>query len=104
VSKKSGLRWSTRAIEDLVEISLFIAKDKPSVARAWCDKLRKRARDAAAMPRAGRRVLEDEPGELREVIHRGYRIVYRIEEKAIVVLRVLEGHRQFPGNLDIDEE
>lgn len=104
MSKKIALRWSTFAIEDLVEISSFIAKDKPSVARTWCDKLRSRARDAAAMPRAGRRVLEDEPGELREVIYRGYRIVYRVEATAILVLRILEGHRQFPGDLDVDEE
>lgn len=100
--KKAVLNWTRRAIEDLVEIASFIARDKPRVAKAWTGRLRKRARDAASMPLAGRRVCYEERDDIREVIYHGYRIVYRVDAKAILVLRVLESHRQFPPDLDVD--
>lgn len=101
--KKVGLRWTERAIDDLVDIGAFIARDNPAAARAWVANLRQRARDAASMPLAGRRVLEVEQGNVREVLFRGYRIIYRVDAKAILVLRVLEGHRQVPHILDEEE-
>lgn len=98
------LRWTHRARRDLVVIGRYIARDKPGAARRWVERLRQRARDAAAMPRSGRRVPELDRDDLREVLLRSYRIVYRIHSSEIRVLTVFEGHRLFPPEVlqDVD--
>lgn len=99
MSRKARIRWSLRAKDDLVEIARFIAEDDPSAARAWIAKLRERAQRAASTPLAGRRVPEVGREDIREVLLRHYRTVYRVEPYGIVVLTVFEGHRLFPQEL-----
>ncbi len=90
------LRWSRQAQRDLLEIGRYIAKDGRAAARRWVERLRQRARQAAAYPHAGRIVPEHSRPELREVLLRSYRIVYFVGDDAIEVLTVFEGHRLFP--------
>ena len=87
------LRWTDRARRDLFAIGQYIAQDNPSHARQWVERLRERARQAAATPRAGRVVPELQKDEVREVFLRSYRLVYRVRKGAIDVLTVFEGHR-----------
>ena len=94
------LRWTLRAKEDLLRIARFIAADNPAAAVRWIATLRKRARIAAELPRAGRRVPEPRRDDIREVIVRNYRIVYRAAATGILVLVVFEGHRQLPGDFE----
>ncbi|HWU89722.1 MAG TPA: type II toxin-antitoxin system RelE/ParE family toxin [Kofleriaceae bacterium] len=89
-----ALRWSDGAELDLYEIGDYIALDDPIAAERWIDQLRDRARRAALMPNAGRRVPELDEDNVREVFLGNYRIVYRIEPVGILVLAVLEGHRR----------
>jgi toxin ParE1/3/4 len=56
-------------------------------------RLRERARLAASMPFAGRVVPEHGREDIREVLVRSYRIIYRVQPDQMVVLTVLEGHR-----------
>jgi plasmid stabilization system protein ParE len=93
------LRWSTRAERDLYAIADFIALDDPGAAIDWIDRLRERARKAAAMPQAGRSGPELGRQDIREVFVGNYRIVYRIEPRGVLVLTVHEGHRQLPADL-----
>ena len=79
-----------------MEIGQYIAQDDPRAARAWVEQLQKRARKAAEAPFAGRMVPERSAQDIREVIIRNYRIVYRVCEDAIYVLTVFEGHRLLP--------
>lgn len=88
------LLWTDRAERDLNEIFDHIAEDSPDRAYRWVSRLRQRARSAAGMPFAGRKVPERE--SLREVIEGNYRIVYQTLQDGIVVLTVFEGHRLFP--------
>lgn len=90
------LRWTRRARRDLVEIGRYIARDKTMSARRWVDRLRQRARDAAALPRSGREVPEIGREDVREVFVRSYRIVYRICDDEIHVVTIFEGHRLLP--------
>jgi plasmid stabilization system protein ParE len=92
----SRLNWTYRSRRDLVNIHRYIASEHPDAARKWIDRLRKRARSAAAAPLAGRHVPEVERDDVREVILGAYRIVYRVLARSIHVLTVFEGHRQFP--------
>lgn len=40
--------------------------------------------------------------ELREVLLRSYRIVYWVDDEAIEILTVFEGHRLFPKDVASD--
>ena len=92
----TALRWSRRAVRDLVAIGDFIAADKPDAARGWLERLRARAVLAAATPLAGRGVPELDRDDVREVFVKRYRIVYQVLPKSIVVLTIFEGHRRLP--------
>lgn len=87
------LRWTLRARKDLEEIGIYIARDSPTAARRWIERLRIRARKAAQAPRAGRVVPEVQREDVREVFLGSYRIVYRLGRDVIEVITVFEGHR-----------
>ena len=87
-------RWTARARRALEEIERVIAADDALAARAWIERLRARARTAAAFPGSGRVVPELGRDDLREALMGAYRIVYRVRPEAIYVLTVFEGHRQ----------
>jgi plasmid stabilization system protein ParE len=95
------VRWTARAVTDLVAIGDYIARDKPAAARSWVERLRQRALRAVEMPHAGRVVPEIGRQDVREVFVRSYRVVYRLVADGIVVLTVFEGHRLLE-NLDPD--
>jgi len=99
--------WSDRARDDLGAIGEYIAADNPRAARRWVDRLIADVERAAAMPFAGRVVPEyADRQDIREVVRRTYRIVYRVREDAIEVLTIFEGHRLFPEDVapDTNEE
>jgi toxin ParE1/3/4 len=98
------LRWSARAVTDLIEIADYIALDDNVAARRWVSRLRERARKATAMPGAGRTVPELERDDIREVFAGTYRIIYRIEPRELVVMTVVEGHRLLADRIDPDED
>jgi len=87
------LRWTARARSDLFAIGRYIARDNPEVARRWVARLRERARAAARRPVAGRIVPELNRPDIREVLLRSYRLVYRLKDDSVHVLTVFEGHR-----------
>ena len=87
------LRWTERARQDLIEIGRYIAQDQPGAARRWVETLRNQARRAVEFPNSGRKVPEFDREDLREIIVRGYRIVYLLRGETVEVLTVFEGHR-----------
>lgn len=93
--------WSLKARRDLADIHRFIARDHESAAVRWVRRLQKRARDAADMPYSGRMVPEYGREDLREVLLKGYRIVYRVRVEQIEILVVYQGHRLLPDLDDI---
>ena len=93
------LVWSPDAITDLQEIADFIALDKPDAARRWAQTLAVAAQRAAALPLAGRRVPEFDRDDMREMIKRGYRILYRVSDDLVEIVAVIEGHRQLPDGI-----
>jgi toxin ParE1/3/4 len=89
--------WSQRAQKDLLSILHFIAEDDPIAAERWVQKLRARATAAARAPGSGRWLPErPDRKDLREVIFKGYRIVYTVDAGRFIVLTVFEGHQQLP--------
>ncbi|HVG60551.1 MAG TPA: type II toxin-antitoxin system RelE/ParE family toxin [Hyalangium sp.] len=100
----SRVRWSLRSRRDLLEIGRFISRDDPLAARRWVERLRERARAAAAVPLAGRKTPEFDREDIREVLVRTYRIIYRVREGEIQVLTVLEGRRLLGSEVQGEED
>lgn len=86
--------WSREAGENLAEIEDFIARDSLERAVRFVDALIDHAEAILAdNPRSGRVVPEISNADIRELIYRGYRIVYRFKGNALEILTVFEGHR-----------
>ena len=89
--------WSKEARANLRAIARFIARDKRNAAAAWVRRLEDRAELAGELPFMGRVVPEFGRRDVREVILRTYRIVYRIAADHIVVVKVVDGRKRLDG-------
>ena len=85
--------WTEQAWTRLVEIEAFIARDNPTAASRFVDKLIERGDALARNPDRGRKLREMPGAGLRELPVGKYRLVYRVTSSAIEVLTVFEGHR-----------
>lgn len=86
--------WSREARESLAEIEEFIARDSVERAVHFVDALIDHAEALLVdNPRSGRVVPEKSHPDMRELIYRGYRIVYRLKNDEVEILTVFEGHR-----------
>jgi addiction module RelE/StbE family toxin len=86
--------WSREAGESLAEIEKFIARDSLERAVRFIDALIDHAEELLTdNPRSGRVVPETNHPDMRELIYRGYRIVYHLKNDDVEILTVFEGHR-----------
>jgi plasmid stabilization system protein ParE len=86
--------WTREASENLVEIEEYIARDSRERAVRFVDTLIDHTEAILTdNPSSGRIVPEIGNPEIRELIYRGYRIVYRLKEDVLDILSVFEGHR-----------
>lgn len=92
-----------RAIEDLKNIVLYIAPDRPDSAKRLGLALIDKTKILARFPLSGRIVPEFADPLIRELILKPYRIVYRIDENAKVVgvARYWHGARDGLGFKDV---
>jgi plasmid stabilization system protein ParE len=70
------LNWTDQAILDLVNIADFIAKDSVRYAKITVTRIRVAANQLKKYPLIGRAVPEKAKGNIRELIHGNYRILY----------------------------
>jgi plasmid stabilization system protein ParE len=92
------IRWSHEALERLIEIEEYISKDSRDRAIKFVDQLIEHADLLSEKPRMGRTVLELANPNIRELIFKRYRIVYRLKANCIEILTVFEGHRRIRIN------
>jgi addiction module RelE/StbE family toxin len=86
--------WTREAFRQLTEIEDFIAKDNAERAAKFVDELVAHAESVLpGAPRIGRTVPEISHPDIRELIFKKYRIVYRINKNNLEILTVFEGHR-----------
>ena len=94
-----NVRWTNEALENLWEIETFIGRDSPKKAESFVNYLIKKGESISLNPHIGRMVPEISNPEIRELIVKKYRIVYRVQEEETVILTVFEGHK----HLSFDE-
>ena len=86
------------AIADLGGLVSYIARDNPQAAERFGYEIIEKAEKLDQFPFLGRVVPEFKIEIIREIIHRPYRIVYRVREdqKLIEILRVWHAARGIP--------
>ena len=87
------IRWTHEALLRLFEIEDFISQDNPDRARKFVDQIIEHTESLPDNPFSGRTVPEISNPDMRELIFKKYRIVYRINGDDIDILTVFEGHR-----------
>jgi toxin ParE1/3/4 len=89
---------SPSAQADLEDIVRYIAQHNAGAAERMGYALIARAEGLATSPEIGRVVPEFHRADLREVIHRSYRAIYRVrrESESIEIVRFWHGARGFP--------
>jgi addiction module RelE/StbE family toxin len=95
----SGVRWTNQAVEDLRSIRLFIERDSPRYGRLVAERLFEATLRIEQFPRSGRMIPEVGREDYRELIVGEYRIVYRLDGEAAVLLTVFRSSRLFPMHL-----
>lgn len=86
------------AQSDLADIVRYIAQHNSEAAARLGFELITRAESIGNFPEIGRRVPEFQRPNLREVVCRSYRIIYRLnaEQQQIEIVRFWHGARGFP--------
>lgn len=80
--------FAPRAERDLKSIAFFIARHSSSeIAERFGNRLIDRALTLATLPERGRIVPELADPEIREIILKSYRIVYRVRPSRVEVIR-----------------
>ena len=90
--------WTLRSREDLQDIATFIAKDNPQAALSLGDLIFERVDRLERFPQFGRVLPKRNHPNIREIVVKSYRIIYRVrpEEKFVEILRVWHGARGEP--------
>lgn len=92
------LIWSPAARDDLHDIVVFIARDNPNRAMSFGYELISETDHLQEFPELGRIVPEYRRDNIREIVFRPYRIVYRVdhERKLCQIARVWHSARGIP--------
>jgi plasmid stabilization system protein ParE len=89
---------SEEALSDLERVVAYIAPHNPAAAERMGNQLLDAALSLYRLPERGRVVPEFRRRELREIIFRSYRIIYRVNnlDHSVEIVRLWHGARGFP--------
>ena len=91
--------WTLNAINHLTNIYEYSALNSPTYARWMVDRISLRSKQNSTQPLSGRKVPEYEAEDIRELIEKPYRIIYRVKQDQIDVLAVIHGAQLLPEEI-----
>ena len=80
--------WRDSALDDIERIRLNIAQDSPGRAAEFVSRMFEVSERLALFPRSGRFIPNLERPDVREIIVRPYRVIYRIDADAVRIYGV----------------
>lgn len=80
--------WSQRSIKDLDSIGEYIASDSEYAAEKFVQEILKKANSLLTYPERGRPIPENIAGNYRQILHKSYRIIYKLEKKTVIIYSV----------------
>jgi addiction module RelE/StbE family toxin len=89
--------WSPQAVRDLETIRDYIAVDSTKYADLVVQRLVAAVERLSSFPESGRIVPERGTPEIREVIQRPFRIVYRFRSGRVEIVTVFRASRLYPS-------
>jgi len=87
------IRWSPIATDDYESIVRYYEKTAPKFAQNFAKKIIYIIENLNQFPKMGRLVPELENTEIREIIYRNFRIIYRSQENYLEIARIIHGSR-----------
>ena len=88
--------WSPLALERANEIADYIAETSMEAARVWLMDIFAAVDRLKEFPESGRVVPEVKRPNIRELIFKNYRVIYRIERKQLAILTVRHSRQRLP--------
>jgi len=85
--------WTNEAVADLEAIAEYIARDSAAYAAAVVRELLDAGNSLDKLSQRGRIVPETRMTNIRELIVREYRLIYRVERVRIVIVTIVHGRR-----------
>lgn len=92
------VQWTPGARRRLQEIEAHIARDSPQAARRVVQNLLRRSLALGEPPLLGRR-LDGFADDVRELLERPYRLIYRVRPESIDILTRLHYRQLLPSDL-----
>jgi toxin ParE1/3/4 len=96
--------FADAALQDLLEISSWIAEDSPRRALSFVGELRAACRGLGRYPRRFQLVSRYAGREIRRRVHGAYLIFYEVERSEIRIIRILHGARDYDPLLFPEDE
>ncbi|TFG01201.1 MAG: type II toxin-antitoxin system RelE/ParE family toxin [Promethearchaeota archaeon] len=87
------VRWSPNAADDFESIIKYYEKTAPKFAQTLAKKIIYLIENLNQFPKIGRKVPELGNEEIREIVYRNFRIVYRLKEEILEIARIIHGSR-----------
>jgi plasmid stabilization system protein ParE len=88
--------WTPEAISRLDDIDAHIALDSPANAKEMIARLLRRTRQLETAALSGRKVPEYRREDIRELLERPYRIIYRFTPDQVTILTVMHYRQLLP--------
>jgi Plasmid stabilization system protein len=88
--------WSPLALERVNEIADYIAENSVEAARVWLMDIFGAVDRLKEFPESGRTVPEVKRPNIRELIFKNYRVIYRIGRKQVAILTVRHSKQRLP--------
>jgi toxin ParE1/3/4 len=95
--------WSSKSIEDVEAIAIYIARDSSAYAAAVVHKILETTRQLRHDPR-GNTLAESRDHELKERRAYSYRIIYCVAEDKVTILTIVHAkcHAKFHGKRQLE--
>ena len=91
--------WTPDAVARLHEIEANIAGEVPDAARGVIVRLIRRTADLEQSPKLGRRLRLHHDVDLRELLERPYRLIYRVSTERVEIITVMHYRQLLPSDL-----
>ncbi len=85
--------WTDTAQETLKQIHDYIARETKYYANRVAAEIIRTSKELANFPNKGRQVPEANRNEIREVFIYSYRMIYKVTQNDIQILRILHQHQ-----------
>jgi plasmid stabilization system protein ParE len=103
MAPRRRVRWSRVADRDLEQAYAYLLERDPPAARRFAAAIFAAVDRLVAHPELGRVARDLEPvGRYRHILSGRYRVIYRVDDEALVILRVWDTRRD-PARLRVDE-